>query len=144
IGNQYPQVQQAFARVSGVGLSENTVNKPPNFTRTYADEAVGFDVAWEADFWHKYRKAVKAQQDVYTSSLVDYQEALLSLCAEVVQTYTAIRTFEALIEQTRRNVSVQEESLRIADARFRNGATSELDVSQARTLLESTRASIPQ
>ena len=34
--------------------------------------------------------------------------------------------------------------MRIADARFRNGATSELDVSQARALLESTRATIPQ
>ena len=34
--------------------------------------------------------------------------------------------------------------LRIADARFRNGATSELDVSQARALLDSTQASIPQ
>ena len=41
-------------------------------------------------------------------------------------------------------MSIQAESLRIADARFRNGATSELDVSQARALLESTRASIPQ
>src|SRR6516164_3374913 len=31
VGNQYPQVQQAFARVSGVGLSQNTINKPPDF-----------------------------------------------------------------------------------------------------------------
>jgi len=45
---------------------------------------------------------------------------------------------------TRRNVEVQEEGFRIADARFSLGATSELDVSQARTLLENTRASIPQ
>ena len=49
-----------------------------------------------------------------------------------------------LIELARKNVEVQEEALRIADARFRNGATSELDVSQARTLFENTRASIPQ
>ena len=43
-----------------------------------------------------------------------------------------------------RGLNCYEESLRIADVRFRNGATSELDVSQARTLLQSTRASIPQ
>jgi NodT family efflux transporter outer membrane factor (OMF) lipoprotein len=143
-GNQYPQVQEAFAGVRGVGLSNNTVNKPPPFTRYFASDQLGLNVAWEADFWRQYAKAVKAQKDVYLSSAADYQKALVTLTAEVARTYVAIRTFEALIEQTRRNVSIQAESLRIADARFRNGATSELDVSQARALLESTRASIPQ
>ena len=144
IGNQYPQIQQAFVSVQGVGLSQNTANKPPGFTRYFASDQVGFDVAWEADFWGKFGKAVKAQQAGYISSVADYQSALVSLSAEVARTYVVIRTFEELIEQARRNVSIQQESLRIADVRFRNGATSELDVSQARTLLESTRASIPQ
>jgi NodT family efflux transporter outer membrane factor (OMF) lipoprotein len=49
-----------------------------------------------------------------------------------------------LIEQAQANVRIQEEGLRIAEARFQGGATSELDVSQSRTLLESTRATIPQ
>jgi len=49
-----------------------------------------------------------------------------------------------LIEQAQQNVQLQEEGLRIADSHFRNGATSELDVTQAATLLESTRASVPQ
>ncbi|HEY2401374.1 MAG TPA: TolC family protein, partial [Steroidobacteraceae bacterium] len=144
IGNQYPQVQQAFAGVNGVGLSNNTANKPPGFSRYYAIDNLGLNVSWEADFWRQYAKVVKAQKDVYLSSAADYQETLVTVTAEVAQTYVAIRTFEALIEQARRNVSVQAESLRIADARFSNGATSELDVSQARALLESTRASIPQ
>ena len=144
IGNQYPQQQQAVANVTGVGLSKNTANKPPGFVRNYADELVGFDASWEADFWGKYRKSVRAQQAGYMGSVDDYQNALVSLSAEVARTYLVIRTFEELIEQARQNVKIQQESLRIADVRFRNGATSELDVSQARTLLESTRASIPQ
>jgi NodT family efflux transporter outer membrane factor (OMF) lipoprotein len=143
VGNQYPQ-GQISASVNRVGLSTNTVNKPPTFTRDYWDQWLGFDAAWEADFWGKYRKAVKEQKAVYASSIDDYQNALVSLCAEVARTYVAIRTSEELIEQGRQNVRIQEESLRIADARFRNGATSELDVAQARQLLESTRASIPQ
>jgi NodT family efflux transporter outer membrane factor (OMF) lipoprotein len=55
-----------------------------------------------------------------------------------------IRTFEVLIDQARENVKIQDEGVQIAGSRFRNGATSELDVTQATTLLESTRASIPQ
>jgi NodT family efflux transporter outer membrane factor (OMF) lipoprotein len=143
VGNQYPQLQQAFASASGISLSDNVANNQ-DFVRNFGDYQVGFDVAWEADFWKKFGKAVKAQQAAYMSSVADYQNALVSLSAEVARNYAVVRTFEALIEQARRNVTVQEESLRIADARFRNGATSELDVSQARTLLESTRASIPQ
>src|SRR5262249_18706417 len=46
-------------------------------------------------------------------------------------------------DQARSNVAVQEEGRRIAESRHRNGATSELDVAQAITLLESTRATIP-
>ena len=144
IGNQYPQTQQASAGVSGVGLSNNTVNKPPDFSRYFATDELGLDISWEADFWRQYAKAVKAQKDVYLSSAADYQEALVTLTAEVARTYVTVCTFEELIDQARRNVSIQAESLRIADARFRNGATSELDVSQARALLESTRATIPQ
>jgi NodT family efflux transporter outer membrane factor (OMF) lipoprotein len=142
-GSQYPK-NEVSASVNRVGLSTNTVNKPPAFTRDYWDQSLAFDASWEADFWGKYRKAVKEQKAVYVSSIDDYQNALVSLCAEVARTYVAIRTFEELIEQGRQNVRIQEESLRIADVRFRNGSTSELDVAQARELLESTRASIPQ
>jgi len=144
VGNQYPQSQQISTGVSRVGLSRNTVNKPPDFTRDFWSQDLGFDAAWEADFWGKYRKDVKAQRAAYMSSVADYQNALVSLSAEVARTYVGIRTFEELIEEGRQNVRIQEETLRIADVRFRNGATSEVDVSQARQLLESTRASIPQ
>ncbi len=143
VGNQYPQLQQAFATASGIVLSDSVSNNR-DFVHDFWDFQAGFDVSWEADFWGKYRKDVKAQQAAYMGAIADYQNALVSLNAEVARTYAIIRTFEVLIDQARRNVAVQEESVRIADARFRNGATSELDVSQARALLESTRASIPQ
>jgi NodT family efflux transporter outer membrane factor (OMF) lipoprotein len=143
IGNQFPQTQISSS-VSRVGLSNNTVNRPPSFTRDYWNEQLGFDASWEADFWGKYRRGVKEQKAIYVSSVDDYQNALVSLCAEVARTYVAFRTFEELIEFSRQNVRLQEESLRITDSRFRNGATSELDVAQARALLESTRALIPQ
>ena len=143
IGNQYPQLQQAFGSISRVGLSDNVANNA-DFVHTFWAAQLGFDISWEADFWNKYGKAVKAQGAALMSSVADYQSALVSLTAEVARSYTAIRSFEVLIAQDRRNLALQQESLRIAEARFRNGATSELDVTQARTLLESTRALIPQ
>jgi NodT family efflux transporter outer membrane factor (OMF) lipoprotein len=42
------------------------------------------------------------------------------------------------------NVKAQEQSLQIAEVRFKEGAVSELDVTQARALLRNTQASIPR
>ena len=46
--------------------------------------------------------------------------------------------------QARQNEAIQEEALQIAQSRFRNGATSELDVAQATNLLETHARDDPQ
>lgn len=143
VGQQYPQLQAATAGATRISLSENLANSI-NFDRDFWDYQVGFDATWEADFWRKFGRAVKSQEAAYLGSVADYQDALVSLSAEVARTYATIRMYEVLIELGRRNVGVQEEGLRIAESRYRNGATSELDVVQATALLESTRATIPQ
>jgi NodT family efflux transporter outer membrane factor (OMF) lipoprotein len=142
-GLQYPQQQELFANASAVGISQHDANVF-TFDRHYLAFAVGFDAAWELDFWGKYARGVEAEAASLLASVTDYDEALVSLTAEVARTYTLIRTSEVLIELTRENVRVQEDALRMAESRFRNGATSELDVTQATTQVEATRATIPQ
>ncbi len=142
-GKQYPQVQVAFGNATQVGLSDNMANGY-GLDGNYWDYQVGFDAAWELDFWGKYRRGVEAEHASLLGSVADYDNALVSLTAEVALTYAVIRTYEVLIAQAEENARVQEEGQRIADSRFRNGATSELDLTQATTLLESTRASIPR
>jgi NodT family efflux transporter outer membrane factor (OMF) lipoprotein len=144
VGQQYPQFQAAIASASAVGLSQQSVNVGVNKSFSdFGNYLIGFDATWEPDFWQKYRKGVKAEAASYFETVANYDDALVSLTAEVARTYTLIRTYEVLIDQAQENVKVQEEGLRIADARYRHGATSELDVDQATTLLESTRSTIP-
>lgn len=143
IGRQFPQQQEVFGSVTKMGVSENGANQA-FLDRNFSDYQVGFDAIWELDFWGKFRRDVQASYASLIASEADYDDALVSLTAEVARTYTVIRTFEVLIELTSENAKLQEEGLKIAESRFRNGVTTELDVAQARTLLESTRASIPQ
>jgi NodT family efflux transporter outer membrane factor (OMF) lipoprotein len=75
--------------------------------------------------------------------LADYDNTLVSLTADVALSYILIRTAEKRLDIARRNVETQQESLRIAEARFRGGTTSQRDVEQARTVLASTEATIP-
>jgi len=142
-GRQFPQVQAAFGSATAQGLSKNT-SIGTLTDRHFGDYQLGFDAAWELDFWGKYRRAVQSEEAGLLASVADYYNALVSLNAEVARTYVTIRTFEVLIKQAEDNARVQEEALHIAESRFRNGATSELDTTQAQTQLQSTRASIPQ
>lgn len=143
IGQQYPQVQEAFASATAVGLTQRMAENL-RIDRSFWDNQVSFDASWEADFWHKFAHNVQAYTASHLATVADYDNAIVSLTAEVARTYAVIRTFEVLVEQARTNAGLQEEGLRIADARLRHGATSELDVAQATTLLETTRTSIPR
>jgi NodT family efflux transporter outer membrane factor (OMF) lipoprotein len=143
VGRQYPQMQTIMGSVTAVGVSNN-ISDALGINRIFLDYQVGFDAAWEADFWGKFRSNVRAQTAGLLATMADYDNALVSLTAEIARTYATIRTFEMLIDQAFRNAKIQEEGLRIAEARYHNGATSELDVTQATTLLESTKGSIPQ
>jgi NodT family efflux transporter outer membrane factor (OMF) lipoprotein len=144
-GRVWPQVQVASGSATAVGLSRNAlgVGSLP-IPRNFGDFQVGFDAAWELDFWGKYRRGIESAQASVMATVADYYAALVSLTAEVARTYIGIRTFEVLIQEAQDNAKVQEEALKIAESRFGNGATSELDVTQARSLLDSTRATIPQ
>ena len=142
-GRQFPQLQELNAGASADGLTKNLANAA-NVERNFFSYQVGFDAVWELDFWGKYRRGVESEAASLLATVADYYYALVSLNAEVARTYTTIRTYEVLLEQARTNVTLQEEGLRIADSRFKNGATSELDVTQATTLLASTRATIPE
>ena len=142
-GRLFPQTQALNANVTAIGLTAPLADII-GINRNLLSFQAGFDAAWELDFWGKYRRGVESESAVLLGSMADYQAALVALTAEIAKTYVGIRTSELLIRQAEENAKVQEESLAIAQARFKNGATSELDPSQATTLLESTRATIPQ
>lgn len=142
VGGQYPQMA-----INGEATKEGLGEHAPNgaaLERDYWNYQTGFDASWELDFWGKYRRDIEAAQASLAASMADYDSALVTLAGEVARTYTLIRTYEVLVDLAVENTKLQQEGLRIAQARFDNGATSELDVTQATTLLESTRASIPK
>jgi NodT family efflux transporter outer membrane factor (OMF) lipoprotein len=141
-GLQFPQTQQVSANLAAIGLTK-PISDVLGLGRNLLNYQAGFDAAWELDFWGKYRRGVESEAAVLLGSVADYQASLVSLTAEVARTYVAIRTSEVLIRLAKENTKVQEDGLDIAQARFKNGATSELDPTQATTLLESTRATIP-
>jgi NodT family efflux transporter outer membrane factor (OMF) lipoprotein len=142
-GWQWPQHIGPSAKVTANGITDQAADAA-GLSRNFVSYDVGFDAVWELDIWGKYRRGVRAARADYLATVADYEAALVSLTGEVARTYVMIRTYETLIALARDNVVIQEDALKIASARFKNGATSELDVSQQTALLETTRAQIPE
>jgi len=145
IGIAYPQVQQGVGSILNNKSSAATPASPPNATPSYFwTDALAAQVAWELDFWGKFRRGVESADGAYLASIASYDGVLVSLLADVTATYIGIRTTEQLIGIARANIRKQEQALSIAKAKYQGGGTSELDVFQATNVLEQTRAAIPQ
>jgi NodT family efflux transporter outer membrane factor (OMF) lipoprotein len=142
IGDQYPQTQQATGDATAQKTSRNLPNAASAERFAYVYD-VGFDAAWELDFWGKFRRAVQAGVADLQASIADYDDNLVFLTSEVARVYIALRTSEERLKVAYDNVKVQAESLRLAQAQFDAGAVTELDVFQSRALLRSTEATIP-
>jgi NodT family efflux transporter outer membrane factor (OMF) lipoprotein len=148
IGEQYPQVQQAVGSAFDIRESERAPTaaqrRSPADQFEYKQVHVAAAASWEIDFWGKFRRAVESEDASFLGSIAAYDNALVSLTAEVARTYVAIRTIEERVRIAEENVVIQKESLRIAQARFEAGAGTGLDVQQALAQLRSTEAIVPQ
>lgn len=143
VGNLYPQQQQAFGSLVHTSSSHNDANSALR-DLSYTQAGLGLDVAWEVDLWGKLRRGVESADAGFLASIAAYDDLMVTLVAEVANAYTVVRTFERRIAIAEENVGIQERSIQIADVRFRNETTTELDVQQAKALLANTQASIPR
>ena len=106
--------------------------------------ATNFNLAWELDFWGRFRRAIEASSADLDASVENYDDVLVTLLGDVAAYYVQLRVLQAQIQSLKDNVRVQSESVKIAQARFDNGKTTELDLAQAKTTLDGTLAQIPQ
>jgi NodT family efflux transporter outer membrane factor (OMF) lipoprotein len=144
VGGMFPQQQQGRGAYTRVNMSEHAANTSPALDFAYGEIDLGFDAAWELDFWGKFRRSIESSLGNLEASIASYDDILVTLTAEVARTYVLIRTLEERLVIARENVKIQERSLRIAEARFEGGEVTELDVQQAKSLLGSTQALIPR
>jgi len=142
-GQLFPQTQQAFGNLVYNRLSENEPNTINSPQVSFYQSEIGATASWELDFWGRFRRAIESADASLLAAVADYDSTLVSLTADVASSYILIRTLEKRLAIARQNVSLQKESLAIAEARFQGGTTSQRDVEQAKTVLASTEATIP-
>jgi NodT family efflux transporter outer membrane factor (OMF) lipoprotein len=142
IGDQYPQVQEASGSLSVDSLSKNAANGA-GANRNFSSTSVGLDASWEVDFWGKFQRGIESADAQLGATIADYDDALVTLTADVVNSYILMRAAEERINFASQNIEIQRKGLELAMAKHQTGATSKLDVAQARALLNETKALIP-
>jgi multidrug efflux system outer membrane protein len=125
-------------------LSGNRAVAPPIQTRPYTANtfSLPLTVSYEADVWGRVRRSVEAANARTQVSVADYENLMLVLKAEVAQDYFSLRYIDADREILKNNIALLEKALDLTQVRHSGGVTSGLDVSQAQTLLETTRADL--
>lgn len=103
----------------------------------------GFDARWEPDIFGGVRRGIEAAQADLEASEAGLQNTRVSLTAEVALNYVEARNFQGRLGIARSSFQTQNETYRITGWRAQAGLVGALDVEQARTQLEQTRAQIP-
>jgi NodT family efflux transporter outer membrane factor (OMF) lipoprotein len=142
VGNLFPQVQDAFGSYTRNKVSEET--SVPVAVDWFSNWEGGFNLAWELDFWGRFRRAVEAADAELDARIENYDDVLVLLLSDVAASYVEYRTFQERLIFARENVEIQAQSYQLAQDKFNAGATTERDVHQAKQVLEQTRALIPE
>lgn len=103
----------------------------------------GFDATWEIDVWGRVRRSVEAADADLDAAQEDLRDVLVTLVAEVARTYVELRSAQVRLGLAEGNAALQQDAVRLAEARLSAGLASELDVTRARAQLETTRAALP-
>ena len=132
-----------------LGLGWQRAKTSGNIASTMYNEAwegqfsTAASMQWQADVFGAIYLRSKAQKQLFMATEEEYNAVLVSLVANVATTYFSLRQSLAQMQVLRWNAESQHEVLNITTARYDSGLASKLDVSQARSVYQSTLAQIP-
>ena len=100
------------------------------------------DLSYEVDLWGRVRRSFRAAREQAQASAADYETILLSLQADVAQTYFTIRFTDRDREVLARTVELRQKNLTLVESLHTGGADSAVDVAEAETELASAQADL--
>src|SRR5262245_10612082 len=74
-GNLFPQLQEAFADISHNAISGTVANaRRTEVERFFDNNAAGFNLSWELDFWGRFRRAIESADADLDASIENYDD----------------------------------------------------------------------
>jgi NodT family efflux transporter outer membrane factor (OMF) lipoprotein len=108
--------------------------------RTFTDLQIPFELSYQVDVWGRVRRTVESYREQAQASAADLAAVNLSMHAQLALDYYQARMLDAEEQLLNSTVKQYEQALELIENRFAGGLASDLEVQQARTQLETTRA----
>jgi multidrug efflux system outer membrane protein len=131
--NQFPQVS-LNPEFSGGKTDQNI--KSNVFT-------LAGDVVFQVDLFGRYRRATEAARAQLLGTQDAQQTVILTLVSDVASDYFLLRDLDLQLQITKETVRTQEDSVKLTELRLQHGVGTTLDVLQARQVLDTANAQIP-
>jgi len=135
----FPTVS-AGAYVTRNEQSQNRALRSKNQPDVYGDNSVGLLANYEVDLWGRVRNQVEAGEAGAQAAAADIQSIHLSLRAELVNDYLALRMLDAQSKLMEEEIEAYAKALELTQNRFLGGIDSGLDVSRAKVQLDTAKA----
>ena len=110
-------------------FGRKTVFLVPGFPNPFNYYLQG-NLAWELDIWGRIRRSNEAARADLLSKEENRRAVVLQLVSGVAEAYFNLLQFDAQLDIAKRTLQSWEESVRIAQARLKQGMTSRLDADQ--------------
>jgi NodT family efflux transporter outer membrane factor (OMF) lipoprotein len=107
---------------------------------TYNDFQIPLELSYEVDVWGRVRRTVESSREQAQASAADLATVNLSIHSQLALDYFQARILDAEEQLLNSTVTQYEQALELIETRFAGGIASDLEVQQARTQLETTRA----
>jgi len=108
--------------------------------RTNNDFQLPVEMSYEVDAWGRVRKNVESFREQAQASAADLATVNLSVHTQLALLYFQARSLDAQEQLLNSTVQYYEQALQLNVSRFQGGVGSEVEVQQAKTQLETTRA----
>lgn len=119
-------------------------NRPPASSifngRTFNDFVMPLNLSYQVNAWGRVSKTVESAREQAQASAGDLAVVNLSMHAQLAVDYFAARTLDAEEKLLRDTVAQYQQAFQLNEDRYQGGLSSEVEVEQARTILETTRA----
>jgi NodT family efflux transporter outer membrane factor (OMF) lipoprotein len=124
--------------------SESNFNESGEVVSTVGESySAGVSASWELDLFGGRRRSYESATAQLAATEADLRDVLVILLGDVALSYVGVRTAQSRLDFAERNLESQREALDITRWRAEAGLTTVLDVEQANTSYEQTRAQIP-
>ena len=132
------------AAVPSAIRSKTSANRQPHSPTfngvTVNDFQIPFELSYQIDVWGRVRRTVESYRDQAQASAADLAAVNLSMHSQLALFYFQARVLDAEEQLLNSTVKQYEQALELIKSRFAGGIASDVEVQQAETQLETTRA----